>query len=249
MVRLSAIVITKNEQEHIQGCLESVTWADEMIVLDSFSQDNTVTLSGKFTPQVYQRSFTTFPQQRNAALALARGDWVLFLDADERVTPSLAVEIQAILASPAYPGYWVPRRNIILNKWIRHAGWFPDYQLRLFRRELGRYDEGQEVHERVLLEGPAGHLENPLLHYNYQSFGQIFHRQSLYAPYEARSLFNHGIRAKPHHLLLQPLRQFRRRYIQWQGYKDGSHGLFLSLLMAWYDLMVWTMLAKMAKPH
>jgi hypothetical protein len=158
--------------------------------------------------------------------------WVFFLDADERVPPELAAEIRSVLTREE-AGWWVPRRNFIVGKWVQHAGWYPDYQLRLFRVDRGRYDPGRVVHEVVLLEGEAGYLQNPLIHYNYDSWREFIEKQLKYARLDARMQVERGVRPHPWTYFLQPLREFRRRYITWQGYRDGWHGLVLSLLMAY----------------
>jgi len=187
--------------------------------------------------KVHQRPFVNYPLQRNAALQLASRDWVFFVDADERVTPDLAEEIRRVADETAFVGWWVPRKNYIFGKWIRHAGWFPDYQLRLLRRDRARYDETREVHELVDLDGEAGYLESPMTHYNYDTVEQFRAKQDLYVDYEARMMLEAGQRAKPHNFILQPLRQFHWRYFALEGYKDGWHGLLLSFLMAYYELV------------
>lgn len=247
MTTISAIVITRNEEDHIGPCLESLAWADERVVLDSLSTDRTLEIARSITPLVYQRPFDSFPRQRNAALDLATGRWAFFLDADERATPELSKEIRRAAAVPGAAGYWVPRRNIILGKWMRHTGWWPDYQLKLFRRDLGRFDADKLVHEVPAVDGPCGYLNNPITHFNYQCLAEIFSRQDFYSTFEAQALLGRGIRARPHNFLLQPYREFMRRYVEWQGYKDGWHGLLLSLIMAWYSFVTYGKLARLGR--
>src|SRR3990170_2260018 len=184
MATVSAVVLTRNEERHLPGCLESLAWANEIIVFDAFSTDATVAIARRFTDHVYQHPFRNCPCQRNAALEKVQGDWAFFLDADERVPLELASEVRQLLREPEAVGYWVPRQNIILGRWVRHAGWWPDYQLRLFRRGRGRFDEGQEVHEVLLLDGPAAHVRHAIVHYNYQTVGQLLSRQWRYAALE-----------------------------------------------------------------
>jgi len=241
-LRLSAIVLTKNEERNIVDCLRTLSWADEVLVLDSGSEDGTVVLAQKVGARVETRPFDNFPFQRNAALELAQGEWVFFVDADERVSEELASEVQKAIAQGEADGFWVPRHNYIFGKLIRHAGWYPDYQLRLFRRHKGRYDESREVHELVILDGSEGYLENPLIHYNYEGIGQFIERQNRYTAMEAAYLFRGGARAKVRNFVLQPCREFGRRYITLQGYRDGRYGLLLSLLMAYYE---WVKYAKL----
>ena len=238
-IRLSAIVLTRDEQRNIAPCLERLQWADELIVFDSGSRDHTRALARALGAKVYERPFDTYPRQRNAAIQMAMGEWVLFIDADERVTPELAQEIQSAVQDRELAGWWIPRRNYIFGKWIRHSGWHPDHQLRLFRWGKGRYGESRMVHEVVMLEGQAGYLKCPLIHYNYDTIAQFLHRQRRYAQYEARMLHAEGSRARLRSFLGQPLREFWRRFVSWRGFLDGPHGLLLAILMAYYQLLVY----------
>jgi len=239
MRKLSIVVLTKNEERNIADCLRSLDWADEWIVLDSFSTDRTVEIAKQMGAQVVQRPFVNYADQRNAALQLPTHDWIFFVDADERGTPQLGMEIKQKIQHDPPVGWWVPRHNYIWGKWIRHAGWYPDYQLRVLLRGKARYDPTREVHEVVILDGEAGYLENPLTHYNYDTVAQFLAKQDRYADYEARVLYKKGVRPKVHQLILQPPREFRRRYITLEGYKDGLHGLLLSLLMGYYTALAY----------
>ncbi len=244
---ITAAVITLNEQGNIHDCLRGLVWADELLVVDGFSSDDTVALARAVGVRVLQRTFDTFAKQRNYALKEAQGEWVFFVDADERVDAPLAEEVRRKVrqqppAQERMAGYWMPRRNIILGKWVRHAGWWPDYQLRLLRRDSAQYDEARDPHETVIVQGETAYLEHPLLHYNYTSVRQVFAKQHAYALREARSLHLSGVRAAPHRYLTQPAREFIRRYIVLQGFRDGGIGLFLALTMAWYRFQVyWTL--------
>jgi (heptosyl)LPS beta-1,4-glucosyltransferase len=233
-LRLAAVVLTKNEEHNITECLQTLAWADRLCVLDSVSTDRTVELARQAGAEVQQHAFVNYADQRDTALQMFAAEWVFFVDADERATPELEAEIRRVIADEFAVGWWVPRRNYIWGRWIRHAGWFPDYQLRLLKRGFARYDPTHEVHEIVQLDGPEGHLQNPLTHYNYTTVGQFLRKQDFYATYEASVLVRQGIHPRPHSVILQPLREFWRRYISLEGYKDGGHGLFLSVLMAYY---------------
>lgn len=237
MAEISVVVLTKNEESNVRPCLETVQWADELLVLDSFSEDATVEIAQETGARVCQRRFVNYALQRNAGLELASGQWIFFVDADERATPELAQEIRRVVDEEGCAGWWVPRRNYIFGKWIRHAGWYPDYQLRLLRPDRARYDERREVHEVAELDGEAGYLENHLIHYNYDTVQEFRARQDKYTDYEARMLFENGQRARIHNFVLQPLRQFRWRYLTLHGYKDGWLGFVLSVLMAYYELV------------
>lgn len=237
MGQISIVVLTKNEEKNIGPCLGTLQWADELLVLDSYSHDATVEIARGSGAEVRQRCFVNYPLQRNAALELAGKEWVFFVDADERATPELAEEIRRVVDEGHLAGWWVPRMNYMFGKWIRHAGWYPDYQLRLLRRDGARYDERREVHELVELDGEAGHLKNALIHYNYDTVQEFCAKQDRYTDYEARMLLEDGKRARPHNFILQPWRQFRWRYLTLQGYKDGWRGLVLSGLMAYYEMV------------
>jgi (heptosyl)LPS beta-1,4-glucosyltransferase len=237
MAEVSVVVLTRNEEENIAECLDTVRWADETLVLDSLSDDATVEIARSKGAKVLERPFDNYALQRNAALEMASSEWVFFVDADERIPPELADEIRRVVSRADLDGWWVPRRNYIFGAWIRHAGWYPDYQLRLLRRAKARYDERQEVHELVQLDGEAGYLKNPLVHYNYSTVEEFRHKQDTYTDFEARMLFKSGQRARPWNFLLQPLRQLHWRYVTLRGYRDGWRGLLLSLLMAYYELV------------
>ncbi len=234
---LFAIILTKNESRHITECIESVRWADGVLVSDSFSDDGTPALAAAVGAVVSQRPFDGWAGQRNAALEEAASlgaDWAFFVDADERATPELAVEIRRVIAERPEVGWGVPRWNYIVGRRVDHGGFYPDYQLRLMRIDRARYDLGRPVHEVVLLDGPSGNLQHSLIHYNYDTWAQFHDKQRRYAAYEARILRERGIRPRPHNFFLQPLREFSRRYWTLQGYRDGLHGLKLYLLLAYY---------------
>jgi glycosyltransferase involved in cell wall biosynthesis len=183
---------------------------------------------------VVERPFDNYAGQRQAALDSLSAEWVLFVDADERVTPELRDEILSTLVAPSANGYWIPRRNFIVGREIKGGGFSPDYQLRLLRRDAARYDAEREVHELVDVEGEPERLTEPLLHFNYDTWRQFRAKQRSYARYEARILRARGVRPRPHNFVLQPLREFWRRYVSLGGYKDGRRGLLLSGLLAWY---------------
>jgi (heptosyl)LPS beta-1,4-glucosyltransferase len=234
-LRGAAIIIAKNEAHHIAGCIASLRWADEVVVCDTGSSDDTATLAQQAGARVIlHHPFENFAYTRNVALDTATdADWVFFVDADERATPELAAEIRGIVASdPAPVGYWVPRYNYIFGHLTLHAGYYPDYQMRLLRRGRARYE--RPVHEVVVLDGAEGHLKHPLIHYNYDTLDQFRAKQRHYIQHDAQELFQQGIRWKPRNVILQPLRHFWWRYITLQGYRDGLHGLRLCILLAYY---------------
>jgi glycosyltransferase involved in cell wall biosynthesis len=237
MVKLFVIILTYNEAAHIADCIATARFADHIIVFDSFSTDATPVIARECGAEVIQRPFDTYPGQRNAALDSVKGraDWVLFVDADERVTPELAAEVRQVMMTGEAVGWRIPRHNIIFGRLTRGAGWYPDYQTRLLRVGSARYDPLRQVHERVILDGPEGTLTQHFIHYNYHSMAQFITKQRRYTAYDARILFEQGIRPKPQNYLLQPWRQFWWRFVTLKGYQDGLHGLRLSLMMAWYE--------------
>jgi glycosyltransferase involved in cell wall biosynthesis len=241
---LVAIILTHDEAANVTACIESVRWADSILVFDSFSEDNTVQLAEAAGARVIQRAFDNYSAQRSAALQAVSDEWVYFVDADERSTPEQAAEIRARIADPACDGYWVPRHNYIFGRLTCHAGWYPDYQLRLLRRARARYDMTREVHELVILDGEAGYLKTPLVHYNYRDLAQFIRKQEVYTDFAAHDLFKQGVRIKPQNYVLQPLRHFLWRFVTLHGYRDGWHGFRLSVLMAWYEFQKYVRLRR-----
>ncbi|HEX5505648.1 MAG TPA: glycosyltransferase [Thermomicrobiales bacterium] len=238
---LTAIVLTKDEERDLPDCLASLAGlVERLVVLDSGSADRTVAIARQHTPHVHTRPFDGYAGQRTAALALAAHAWVLFLDADERLTPAGREEIRRVLADAdragAPAGYWLPRHNFFFGRRVRGGGWWPDEQLRLFRRDRARYDPAREVHEVVLLDGPAGHLREPLVHRNYDTWREFREKQRAYARRHARDLAARGVRARPWTYGTMPLREFRRRYATLGAWRDGRFGLALSTALAYYEL-------------
>lgn len=235
MNTLTAVILTRNEAKHISDCIATLlAWCDAVVVWDSGSTDATCDLAHLAGGVVVQRPFDDYARQRQAALNSIASEWILFIDADERATPALADEVLRVIQRSDTAGYWIPRRNFIVGHETRGGGFSPDYQLRLLRREQAQYDLVREVHEIVQLDGAEGYLTEPLIHLNYDNWAQFHRKQLFYARYEARILAQRGIRPRPHNFVLQPLREFRRRFVTLAGWQDGIHGLWLALLLAWY---------------
>ncbi|MCX7623748.1 MAG: glycosyltransferase [Thermomicrobium sp.] len=244
---LSVVVLTLNEERHLPGCLESVRGLGrQLLVVDSGSTDRTVELARAAGAEVVTHRFVDFPAQRNAALALAREPWVLFVDADERVSPELAAELRTALASvdDETAGFWIPTQNWMWGKWIRGGGWWPDEHLRLLRVGRARYRPDVVVHEIVELDGPARRLAAPLVHLNYDSRREFVGKQLRYARLAARSLVQQGKRPRRRTFVGQPLREFWRRFVTLRGYRDGLDGLFLATAMAFATLVTWILVAR-----
>ena len=232
--RLAAVVIALNEEERLRACLESVAWADELIVVDAESQDKTVQIAREFTDHVLVRPWAGFAAQKNFALAQATGDWILSLDADEEVSRDLRLEIAAVLAAaPPQDGFRVPRRNIFWGRWIRHGGLYPDWQLRLFRRGRGRFVE-RDVHESVQVEGAVSRLRHPLIHRSYRGVADFLARADRYSTLAAAEWVRSGRRAGLGDLVLRPAGRFLGMYVARGGFLDGWPGFLLACLYAYY---------------
>ncbi len=230
--RLSAIIPAYNEEEMIRKCLESVRWADEIFVVDSFSRDRTVEIAREFGARVVQHEYVNSATQKNWAIPLAAHPWVLLVDADERVTPQLRDEIREILASePHADGFWIRRLNHFLGRPMRHCGWETDKVIRLFRRDAARYED-REVHAEIDLPGDLPVLKNPLLHYSFRSFSQYWRKMQLYSDWGASQLRREGRRAGWISIALRPFLRFFKMYVVRLGFLDGIHGLVLCFLAA-----------------
>jgi glycosyltransferase involved in cell wall biosynthesis len=245
MPQLTAIILTRNEARHVVACIDSLRWADRVVVFDSYSEDGTATLAADAGAEIHQRRFDNYAAQRNAALAAVATDWVLFVDADERATPELAAEIRRVIAERPESGWYAPRHNVIFGRLTLGAGWYPDYQLRLLRHGRARYM--RPVHEIAEVDGAVGYLENPLIHYNYRDPAHFHAKQRAYVEHDAAILKGEGIRPKPRNYLLQPLRQFWWRFVTLRGYRDGWHGLRLSLYMSYYEWRKYRRLGELWK--
>ena len=239
--RLVAVVLTLNEARNISDCLECLGFADQVLVLDSFSEDGTPEIARACGARLEQRPFIDYADQRNFALDLLRdeADYVLFVDADERVSPALAGEIRASLAARPGAAVWrIPRHNMIFGRLTLGAGWYPDFQTRLLRTGAARYDPSRPVHELVITSGECGTLQEPLLHHNYDNLDQFRSKQRDYSERAARMRHALGERPTLRFQLMQPLHHFRWRYLDQRGYREGWHGLRLCVLMAWYEFCV-----------
>ena len=244
---ITAVVLTRNVATAIEPCLAALAWADSTVVVDDFSTDNTRAVCERSGAQVYERRLESFAAQRNFALSHVQTPWVLFIDSDEHVSAALAAEIRAAVKDETVAGYWIPRKNLFNGRWVKHAGWGPDYQLRLFRVAKGRYDPSRFAHETVLLDGPDRRLSELLTHYNYASVRQFLAKQRRYARLEARRLWLDGQRVRWRNYVLQPLRAFHRRYFTWRGYADGWLGMVLCAAMAYFEWRTYRYLAALEK--
>jgi glycosyltransferase involved in cell wall biosynthesis len=270
--RVSVLVPTLDEELNLAECLQSVAWADEVFVVDSFSHDRTLEIARARGAEVVQHAFESYSRQKNWALANLpfRNDWVLIVDADERVTPELQCEIERAIDSTECDGYYLNRRFIFLGSWIRHAGWYPSWNLRLFRHRLGRYDD-REVHEHVVLQGRVGYLRSDLLHLDRRGLEAYVARHNRYSSLEAsaRLKAERGApdRARlPVSLLASPVQRkrflrervwphvpakavalFMYMYVLRRGFLDGRAGLALCVFHAFQEFMVGLKLAELRR--
>lgn len=240
---LSVVISAYNEEVKIEDCLRSVQFADEIIFVDNESTDDTIEIAKKYTNKIYTRPNNPMLNvNKNYGFTKAAGDWILSLDADERVTPELAKEISHLIEvngrGDKLNGYFLPRKNIIFGKWIKHTGWYPDHQLRLFRHGFGKFPE-KHVHEMIQADGLTEYLKEHIVHYNYDSVLQFLQKLgAIYAPNEADQLIESGYSFDWKDTIRLPAKEFISRYFAREGYKDGLHGLILSLLMAFYHFIV-----------
>jgi glycosyltransferase involved in cell wall biosynthesis len=272
-VPVSVLVPTLDEELNLPDCLDSVQWADEVFIVDSYSHDRTLEIGRARGAQVVQHPFDSYSRQKNWALDTLpfRNDWVLIVDADERVTPDLRCEIERVLSSAAtFEGYYVNRRFIFLGTWVRHAGWYPSWNLRLFRHRLGRYDD-REVHEHIVLNGRAGYLRNDLVHLDQRGLEAYIARHNRYSTLEAAARLkaerNAADRARlPVSLLASPVQRkrfvreriwpavplkpfalFVYMYVLRRGFLDGRAGLALCVFHAFQEFMVGLKLAELRR--
>ena len=225
---LSVIVITKNEAAHIGQCLQSVCWADEIIVLDSGSDDDTVAICRHYTDRVYETDWPGFGIQKQRALDKATGDWVLSIDADEVVTAELRAEIEVAIAQAQFNGYEIPRLSSYCGKQIRHGGWWPDYVLRLFRRDAGYFSDAA-VHEKIIVQGTVARLTSPFLHDTAVNLEEILRKVNSYSSLGAQMLHEKGVRSSISKAVFKALWTFNRTFWLKAAFLDGYQGLMLSV--------------------
>jgi glycosyltransferase involved in cell wall biosynthesis len=230
--RLSVIVPTFNEEATLRDCLDSVRFADEILVVDSYSSDATLSIAREHGARVLQHEYVYSARQKNWAIPQAAHEWVLLVDSDERVTSELREEILALLASgPRHDGYWVQRANHFLGRRMRRCGWGTDKVIRLFRRDVARYQD-REVHAEIDLPGPLPVLRHPLEHHSFRSFGQYWRKLQIYSEWGAAQLYKDGKTAGGLQIFGRPVTRFLKMYVVRLGFLEGLHGLVLSMLGA-----------------
>jgi len=235
--KLSVVIITFNEEVNIRRTLESIKWADEIVVVDSGSTDKTAAICREYTDKVIHQAWLGFSRQKNLAIEKTSGDWVLSLDADEPIEPALAEEIRGIISSPdSLDGYRIPRKTFFLGKQMRHGGWYPDYNLRLFRRGKGRFED-RVVHEAIKVQGTIGRTRHALLHYAYPDLASYLSSINKYSSLAVSLMAEKGIdefKAGWVNILCRPALTFLLKYFIRLGFLDGKHGLVLNLFHSYY---------------
>ncbi len=250
---ITVVISAFNEENNIEDCLKSAKLvADEIIVIDNTSTDKTVEIAKRFTDKIFIRKNDPIMlnTNKNFGFSKASGDWIISLDADERVTKQLSVEIRQVISDNRYLGFEIPRKNIIFGKWIQHSIWWPDYNLRLFKRGKGKFTE-KHVHEKLSVDGKVGKLKNPLVHYNYQTVSQFIQKlDKTYTESETENFIKSGRQIHWYDTIRWPTEDFLKTFFLQKGYKDGFHGLILSLFQAFYAFVffakVWERKEKFA---
>lgn len=241
--KLSVVIITKNEEDKISRCIESVKWADEILVIDDESTDRTKEIvEGLSARVIVNKSNGNFDNQRNIGIDSARYDWVLQMDADEVVTPFLQQKIQDTLKSTEkFSAFKFRRKNYFLGHFMRYAGEY-DYWLRLFNKKKARY-VGADIHERLKVDGEVGIIEADMEHYAFKTITQFIARQNNYSSFESKAMFEReGVLPEKvirYNIKIKPFKIFWKTYVKKQGYKDGMHGLIWCVLLAFRQVMIW----------
>jgi glycosyltransferase involved in cell wall biosynthesis len=239
--------MARDEAENIRQAVASLDFADRVVVADTGSSDNTIEIARQAGAEVFKIPFEGFGKSKNRALEFCDGEWILFLDSDERVSPELARSILESIGHDSQPdGYVVNRLTYFLGKPVRHSGWFPDYVLRLFRRGKGRFSD-KLVHEGVELQGPVGKLDGLLYHYSYRNLHQYVEKMNEYTSMNAEEMFRTGKRAGIFEILLHPLSTFMKMYLLKAGILDGINGLILAVLSSYHVFVKYAKLRQMSR--
>lgn len=235
--KISVIIITCNEENNIRNCLQSVTWADEIIVVDSESKDNTVDIAKEFTDKVFTKKWLGYAKQKSFALSLAKNEWILSLDADERVTKELADEILNYkLDDTKYSAFKMKRENYFIGKKITYCGWGDDFQVRLVKKSKSKLND-RLVHEGFIVDGEITNLKNTIIHYSYRNLKDGFDKVNIYSSLEAEEKYRYK-KVTTIRVILYPVIGFLQYYFIRKGFRDGKHGLMVSLMHAMTKLQV-----------
>ncbi|MEQ1922441.1 MAG: glycosyltransferase family 2 protein [Pyrinomonadaceae bacterium] len=235
-MKISAVVITLNEELNIRDLCESISWVDEIIIVDSHSTDSTVEIARTFTDKIIKREFTSFQDQHEFTDSQATCDWLLWIDADERVTPELRAEIEGLKSredEDLPDGFWIPRKTWYLDRWIKHSGWYPDRQMRLYRKEKS-YWGGIPPHETARVDGRVEKMKGEILHYTQRDLSGYHAQVDRFTSQTASHLFKTGARVGGVGIFFHPIAAFFRTYLYKQGFRDGIPGLIIAMFTAYY---------------
>ncbi|MEK6727933.1 MAG: glycosyltransferase family 2 protein [Candidatus Omnitrophota bacterium] len=238
MIELSVVILTKNEERNIKDCLESVSgWADEILIIDDMSTDNTLEIAKRYTDRAITKKMDIEGRHRNFAYSQAKNLWVLSLDADERVTEDLKKEIEkTINPDTKYNGFTVPRRNFIGNYWVKYGGWYPSPQLKLFRKDKFRYEE-VGVHPRAFMDDPCGHMKSDIIHYSYRNIEDFLNKLNNQTTREAEKWYSQNKPMRLVRFLWRTYDRFMRTYFTRKGYKDGFIGFVVAFFAGFYQIL------------
>jgi glycosyltransferase involved in cell wall biosynthesis len=245
---ISGVVISYNEERGIARCLESLAFCDEIVLVDSLSQDRTREIAARYTDRVIEQPFLGYVKQKNFAVEQARGEWVVCLDADEALSPELAREIQAAIAAAPeqVAGFWLDRVTHFLGVWHDRGEWYPDWTLRVFRRKQGRF-VGRDPHDTIELEGESRRLSGRLWHWNYVDLSHHIQTIDRFSARQAEGMLQEGVRFRVRDLLLRPAYRFVKGYLLRGGYRKGLPGLLVSISTAYYVFMKYAKLWELER--
>lgn len=237
-MKISAVIIAYNDEPNMRACLESITWADEIVVVDSHSSDRTADIAKEYTSKVFQHDFCGFGRLRNESMEHATHDWIFSLDSDERATPEVEIEVRRLVTTTgAADAYFTPRKNFFLGRWIQHSGFYPDYrQPQLYRKRAMRYRE-DVVHEGFDVDGRIGYMTQPVLQYPFRNIDHYLAKMDRYSDLMAQRMLDQGRRFRAHQLVTHPFFTFFKMYVGRSGWRDGTPGLILAGLYGYYTFI------------
>ncbi|MCF6156984.1 MAG: glycosyltransferase family 2 protein [wastewater metagenome] len=248
MEKLSVTIITFNEEKNILDALESVKWADEIVVIDSGSSDKTVDICKEYTEKIFYNPWPGHIAQKNFAVDKTTYSWILSIDADERVTPELARKMKETLECPKADAYAIQRHVFFLGKWINHSGWYPDYKVRLFRKDKARWG-GINPHDTVIVNGKVGYLKGDLHHYSYSDISHHVNTINNFTTISAKEYFQLRKRASLRNIVFRPAGTFFKKYLLKQGFRDGVPGFIIAVSSAYYVFLKYAKLWELTREN
>ena len=231
-MKLTAVVLTKNEEKNIESCLKHLSWCDDIIVVDDYSRDKTFDIAKHYTNKVFRRRFDNFSSQRNFGISKAKHNWILSIDPDEEVQNILKEEIIKAIKSTEFCAYYIPFKHHFFGKWLRHGGWYPSYLKRLFKKDKARWEN--DVHEILNVKGPVGYLKNPIIHYSHRDIRMFIKKMNKYTTFESFAMQRKGKKDNLVTMLFCSFKTFFNRYILQRGFLDGTHGFVVAWLLGFY---------------